>query len=108
MLPVGGRSMRRLMNVWIGKMTNRIDARITVRELHPYGSSFDLLGQSTSPSSMCLSPQSRHSKMNRSGNPPKRVVRRMSCIGCAQRGQRGGLGAGFPANSFHMIRRPTR
>ena len=73
-----------LSRYWIGKMTNRIDARIIVREVHPYGSSFDLLSRSTSPSSMCLSPQSRQSKMNRSGNPPKRVVRRMSCMGATR------------------------
>jgi len=56
---------------------------------------------SASPSSMCHSPQARHSKVYRSGSSPNRGVLRMSCIGRAQptqRGERGGLGAGLSAS----------
>jgi hypothetical protein len=59
-----------------------------------------------SPSSMCHSPQVRHSKVYRSGSPPNRGVLRTSCIGRAQptqRGGRGGLGADLSAHLSHMI-----
>jgi hypothetical protein len=40
---------------------------------------------------MCDTPQARHSKVARSGNPSNRDVRLASRIGCAQLGQRGGV-----------------
>jgi hypothetical protein len=39
---------------------------------------------------MCDTPQARHSKVIRSGNPSNRDVRLASRMGCAQLGQRGG------------------
>jgi hypothetical protein len=46
----------------------------------------------------------RHSKVHRSGNPLNRTVFRISRIGCAQLGHRGGFGAELLARSALMTR----
>jgi len=56
--------------------------------------------------SMCETPQARHSKVTTSGSPSKRAVRRMSCIGCAQLGQRGGMSAELCAFGSHIVMVP--
>jgi hypothetical protein len=52
-------------------------------ELNPTGATCHI-------ASMCDTPQARHSKVIRSGNPSNRDVRLASRMGCAQLGQRGG------------------
>jgi len=47
-------------------------------------------------------PQAAHSNVKSSGNPPNRAVRRISRIGCAHFGQRGGGGAGLVTHSSEI------
>jgi hypothetical protein len=55
---------------------------------------------------MCDTPQARHSNVTTSGSPSNRVVRRVSRIGCAQLGQRGGMSAEFCAFVSHIVMVP--